>query len=241
MLWSRRVIQPSPPAPCHQPRRPPYRRQQPCRQRRPRRAKGMNLVVDSSIFVGGLDPNDALHQECVPLIERIVTVEIEALCPALVLVETTCVFRRRTTVELAFNVKEALARLPSILWLDINSDVAERGVCARNSDRFARWRCARAAGGGAIRFSAGHDGSRDPREDTGGHLRSGTEGSPFEPKLKAISLSDRDLLLETSGTSPPAGTGRFKEYPRTRPRRCDFPRDHRWPTIPDQCPIQSEI
>ena len=86
----------------------------------------LNLVVDSNIFVGGLDPNDTLHQECVPLIERIVTGEIEALCPALVLVETTCVFRRRTTVELAFNVKEALARLPSILWLDINSDVAER-------------------------------------------------------------------------------------------------------------------
>jgi predicted nucleic acid-binding protein len=86
----------------------------------------MKLVVDSNIFIGGLDPKDALHQECLPVVERIVTGEIEALCPVLVLVETTCAFRRRTTVDLAFNVKEALARLPSILWLDINTDVAER-------------------------------------------------------------------------------------------------------------------
>jgi len=86
----------------------------------------MKLVVDSNIFVGGLDPRDTLHQQCLPVVERIVTGEIEAICPALVLVETTCAIRRRTTVDLAFNVKEALARLPSILWLDINSDVAER-------------------------------------------------------------------------------------------------------------------
>jgi predicted nucleic acid-binding protein len=86
----------------------------------------MKLVVDSNIFIGGLDPRDALHQQCLPVVERIVTGEIEALCPVLVLVETTCALRRRTTIELAFNVKEALARLPSILWLDINLDVAER-------------------------------------------------------------------------------------------------------------------
>jgi predicted nucleic acid-binding protein len=89
----------------------------------------MKFVVDSNIFVGGLDPKDALHQECLPVVEHIVTGEIEALCPVLVLVETTCALRRRTTVELALNVKEALARLPSILWLDINTDIAEM-ACA---------------------------------------------------------------------------------------------------------------
>jgi hypothetical protein len=39
----------------------------------------MKLVVDSNIFIGGLDPKDALHQECLPVVERIVTGEIEAL------------------------------------------------------------------------------------------------------------------------------------------------------------------
>jgi predicted nucleic acid-binding protein len=86
----------------------------------------MRLVVDSDIFVAGLDPKDALHEQCLPVLERIVTGEIEALCPVLVLVETTCALRRRSTVNLAFNAKEALAHLPSILWLDINPDVAER-------------------------------------------------------------------------------------------------------------------
>jgi predicted nucleic acid-binding protein len=86
----------------------------------------MRLVVDSNILVGGLDPKDALHQQCLPVLEHIVAGDIEAICPILVLVETTCALRRRTTVDVAFNVKEALAHLPSILWLDINADVAER-------------------------------------------------------------------------------------------------------------------
>jgi predicted nucleic acid-binding protein len=56
----------------------------------------MRLVVDSNIFISSLDPKDIFHSECYPIFERILNFEIEALCPALVLVETTCVIRRRT-------------------------------------------------------------------------------------------------------------------------------------------------
>ncbi len=59
----------------------------------------MRLVVDSNIFVSSLDPKDIFHSECYPVFERILAFEIEALCPALVLVETTCVIRRRTSSE----------------------------------------------------------------------------------------------------------------------------------------------
>ncbi len=87
----------------------------------------MKLVVDSNIFVSSLDPNDVHHAECLPIFERILRFEIEALCPTLVLVETTCALRRRTrSEELAVAVYKNLARLPSINWLDINLQVAER-------------------------------------------------------------------------------------------------------------------
>ena len=87
----------------------------------------MKLVIDSNILVGSLDPNDIFHKECYRVFERILSFEIEGLCPALVLVETTCVIRRRTNNEaLAAAVYRNLARLPSINWLDITLDVAER-------------------------------------------------------------------------------------------------------------------
>jgi len=53
--------------------------------------------------------------------------EIEALCPSLVLVEVTCVLRRRTNSEdVAIAVYKNLAQLPAINWLDITVEVAER-------------------------------------------------------------------------------------------------------------------
>jgi len=87
----------------------------------------MRLVVDSNIFVSSLDPKDIFHSECYPVFERILAFEIEALCPALVLVETTCVIRRRTSSEDAARlVYKNLSALPSINWFDITLAVAER-------------------------------------------------------------------------------------------------------------------
>jgi len=59
----------------------------------------MKLVVDSNIFVSSLDPKDKFHNECYPIFEKILTFEIEALSPSIVLVEVTCVLRRRTGSE----------------------------------------------------------------------------------------------------------------------------------------------
>lgn len=87
----------------------------------------MRLVVDSNIFVSSLDPKDIFHAECYPLFAKILSLEIEALCPSLVLVETACVLRRRTnSEEIAGKIYKNLALLPSINWLDINLEVAER-------------------------------------------------------------------------------------------------------------------
>lgn len=87
----------------------------------------MRLVVDSNIFISSLDPKDIFHSECYPLFERILNFEIEALCPALVLVETTCVIRRRTGSEdAARNVYKSLYLLPSINWFNITFAVIER-------------------------------------------------------------------------------------------------------------------
>ncbi len=74
----------------------------------------MKLVIDSNIFVSGLDPKDKFHNQCAPIIERLINFEIEALCPTLVLVETTCAIRRRTNSEsLALLVYRTLLSLPS--------------------------------------------------------------------------------------------------------------------------------
>ena len=56
----------------------------------------MSLVIDSNIFISGLDPKDIFHDECYPILEKILNFEIEVLCPVLVLVEVICVIRRRT-------------------------------------------------------------------------------------------------------------------------------------------------
>jgi len=87
----------------------------------------MNLVVDSNIFVSSLDPKDIFHSECYPLFEKILNLEIKAFCPTLVLVETACVICRRTnSQEVARKIYKNLAFLPSINWLDITLEVAER-------------------------------------------------------------------------------------------------------------------
>jgi len=87
----------------------------------------MRLVVDSNIFISSLDPKDIFHSECYPIFEKILNFEIEALCPALVLVETACVLRRRTnSLEVSRNVYKSLSSLPGINWFDITLAVAER-------------------------------------------------------------------------------------------------------------------
>jgi predicted nucleic acid-binding protein len=85
----------------------------------------MRLVVDSNIFVSSLDPKDIFHNECNKIFNKLLTCELEALCPALVLVETICVIRRRTNnYLLAIKVYQNLLKIPSINWLDITIDVA---------------------------------------------------------------------------------------------------------------------
>lgn len=87
----------------------------------------MRFVIDSNIFVSSLDPKDIFHSECYPIFERVLNLDIEAFCPALVLVETTCVLRRRTSSEdIAQNIYKSLSQLPSVTWLDITIAVAER-------------------------------------------------------------------------------------------------------------------
>ena len=87
----------------------------------------MRLVIDSNIFISSLDPNDIFHNICYPIFDRILKFEIEALCPALILVETTCAIRRRTNnKEIAIAVYQNLAKLSAINWLDTTLDVAER-------------------------------------------------------------------------------------------------------------------
>ena len=85
----------------------------------------MRFVIDSNIFISSLDPKDIFHDECYPIFEKILTFEIEALCPSLVLVEVVCVIRRRTNSEkLAVAVYKNLSQIPAINWLDINLEVA---------------------------------------------------------------------------------------------------------------------
>ncbi|MBM2815608.1 MAG: Ribonuclease VapC [Ignavibacteria bacterium] len=87
----------------------------------------MKFVIDSNVLVSSLDPKDIFYSECHPLFEKILSMEIEALCPVLVLSETTCVLRRRTNNEnIAGATYRMLAQLPAINWLDITLEVTER-------------------------------------------------------------------------------------------------------------------
>jgi predicted nucleic acid-binding protein len=59
----------------------------------------MKFVVDSNILISSLDPKDVFHSECYPIFKRILSFEIEAICPVLVLVEVICVLNRRIKDE----------------------------------------------------------------------------------------------------------------------------------------------
>jgi predicted nucleic acid-binding protein len=77
--------------------------------------------------VSSFDPNDIFHSECYPIFEKIVNRKIEALCPLIVLAETTCALRRKTNSdEIALRVYKSLAFLPGIKWLDMSIDVVEK-------------------------------------------------------------------------------------------------------------------
>jgi predicted nucleic acid-binding protein len=85
------------------------------------------LVIDSNIFVSALDPVDRFHTECKPLFDRVIRFEVEAVCPASVLVEVTSVLRRRMgSAEIARYVWRNLRKLPSVHWLEMSLEVAER-------------------------------------------------------------------------------------------------------------------
>jgi len=85
----------------------------------------MRVVLDSNILVIALDPQDVFYGECYPILEKILNLQLEVLCPVLVLVEVTCVLRRRTnSEEIAVDIYRSLSQLPAINWMDINLDVA---------------------------------------------------------------------------------------------------------------------
>jgi len=87
----------------------------------------MKLVIDSNIFVSSLDSNDIFYNECYPIFKKILSFEIEALCPTLVLVETACALRRRTNSKpVAIAVCKRLSLLASINWLDITLEVSQK-------------------------------------------------------------------------------------------------------------------
>lgn len=87
----------------------------------------MKLVIDSNILVSSLDPKDVFHFECYPIFERLLGFEIEAFCPVTVLIETICALRRRiNSEEIACGICKDLTHLPSINWLDVSLEVAER-------------------------------------------------------------------------------------------------------------------
>lgn len=89
----------------------------------------MRLVIDSNIFVSALDPNDVFHADCYPVIQKLLSHEIEAVCPLLVLVEVVCVIRRRTGSEpLAKSVLRSLLQWSSIEWLEIACEAAENAA-----------------------------------------------------------------------------------------------------------------
>jgi predicted nucleic acid-binding protein len=85
----------------------------------------MKFVIDSNVFVGGLDPKDIFHGECQHIIDRLLYLDIEALCPTIVLVETVCVIRRRTNDKrVATAVLQNLIKIPSLTWLELSVDAA---------------------------------------------------------------------------------------------------------------------
>ncbi|MEW6360182.1 MAG: type II toxin-antitoxin system VapC family toxin [Planctomycetota bacterium] len=90
----------------------------------------MRVVIDTNVLVSGADPKDAFHSECRPILEKLLRSEVEAVCPVLVLVEAVCVLRRRTDDEhIALRFGRSLALLPSINWLSITVEDAQR-ACA---------------------------------------------------------------------------------------------------------------
>jgi len=87
----------------------------------------VQVVVDSNILISALDPQDQFHAECFPLFSRLLEQEIRALCPAFVLVETTCVLRRRTkNPQFAWEAYQDLLRLASITWMPLPLETAVR-------------------------------------------------------------------------------------------------------------------
>jgi len=98
----------------------------------------VRLVVDSNIFISSLDPEDIFHNECYPIFEKMLNFDIEVFCPILILIEVTCVIQRRTKSEkLSTKAYQYLSNLPSLNWLDVTLEVAERAsiLCSKTGLR----------------------------------------------------------------------------------------------------------
>lgn len=87
----------------------------------------MRVVIDSNVFISALDPRDQFYPECQPIFNLLLEEDLQALCPLLVLIETTCVIRRRTgRPKFAREVYRNLLRLTSITWLPLSLEIADR-------------------------------------------------------------------------------------------------------------------
>lgn len=89
----------------------------------------MRIAVDSNVFVSALDPKDVFHKECYSVLKKVLNLEIEVLSSVFNLLEIISVLRRRTKdPSLAFTTFHNLVKLPGIIWLPINIDVAEKAA-----------------------------------------------------------------------------------------------------------------
>ncbi len=79
----------------------------------------MRVLLDSNIFVGGLDKGDPFHPACLDVLEEAFEARLDVVGPVLILAETVCALARRTgEPSHALRAFVNLAGAPAITWLD---------------------------------------------------------------------------------------------------------------------------
>jgi len=89
----------------------------------------MQLTLDSSIFVAALRKDEKSHPEALRLFQQIKDGQHIAIEPYSVLVEVVAAIRRRTNSKLlADRVKNDFLNIGSLIFIDIDSTVAENAA-----------------------------------------------------------------------------------------------------------------
>ena len=89
----------------------------------------MQLTLDSSIFVAALRKDEKRHPEALRLFQQIKDGKYIAIEPYSVLVEVVAAIRRRTNSKLlADRVKHDFLNIGSLVFVDIDSTVAENAA-----------------------------------------------------------------------------------------------------------------